>query len=144
VFWQRNCVPFELGRRKTAGGALWQAVALLAMLLLTLPEVARAAHLVLVVHAACPYDGVMVHADEMPSEAVQGDDTPRRGVSVAPEHEHQGCGALTMADRPCTFSLETAPDLASVDFALTPAQGEPAALPPRPVLSYAPKLPPPA
>jgi hypothetical protein len=126
---------------------VWQAVALLAMLLLALPEVARAAHLALVAHAACPYDGVMVHADEMPSvpsETAQRDDGAGRGVSVAPEHEHQGCGALSSADRPCTFSLTTEPSFASVDFALTPARAEPDALPPRPVLSYAPKLPPPA
>jgi hypothetical protein len=126
---------------------VWQAVALLAMLLLALPEVARAAHLVLVAHAACPYDGVMVHADDMPlvpTQTVHRDEGTGHDVSVAPEHEHQGCTALTIADRPCTFALTTQPGLASVDFALTPAQTEPEASPPRPVLSYAPKLPPPA
>jgi len=118
------------------------------VLLLGLPEVARAAHLALVAHVACPYDGVMVHADELP--AMPPEATPRQDhagpqrVSVAPEHQHHGCSALTFTDRPCTFALGTEPTISSVLFALTPAGVALAEPAPRPVLSYAPKLPPPA
>ena len=142
-----NCVPSESGRPQTVKRALWHAVALLAVLLLALPEVARAAHLVFVAHVACPYDGVMVHADELPVAAREAasreGSTGAQRVSVAPEHQHHGCSALTFTDRPCAFALTTELSLSSVLFALTPPEAERAEPSPRPVLSYAPKLPPP-
>lgn len=111
-------------------------------------EVSRVVHLLSVRHVACPYDGVLVHEEDLPAEARASSELldsagVARQASVAPRHEHDQCAGVGAVDRPCVLAAIPGPPAIRAGQATTPP------LPPvssgvaRPVLSYAPKLPPP-
>ena len=127
--------------------SLWQLLVAVCLLAGSFTEVWRVAHLLTVRHVACPYDGVLIHEDELPVEVRARSDAPSdretKHASVAPAHEHDDCAGLGPVDRPCTVVTIS-------DSSVTQArQADAAPLPPiatsttRSVLSYAPKRPPP-
>jgi hypothetical protein len=105
------------------------------------------AHLLTVRHVACPYDGVLIHDDELPVEVRARSDAPSdretKHASVAPAHEHSDCAGLGPMDRPCTVVTIYGSSV------IRAREADAAPLPPiatsttRSVLSYAPKRPPP-
>jgi hypothetical protein len=111
-----------------------------------LTDVWRFGHLIAVRHVACPYDGVLVHEDELPGgESVQGTGLRREvlPVSAVPRHDHGHCAALATADRKLALvavsaSIEARAEQGtrtSLRVVLNAECGS--------VLSYAPKLSPP-
>jgi hypothetical protein len=125
---------------------LWQLVAVLWVAGLTAPDGWRALHLAVVPHVACPYDGVLMHEDELPAGAREAaaHGSNQRAVSAVPGHHHHSCSAFEWSDRvaaPITVSRPTSCGLLAV---LPIERLETISTWPRPVLSYAPKLPPPA
>jgi hypothetical protein len=108
----------------------------------------RTAHLLLSPHFRCPYDGALVHEDELPAslltpEARNAERGPQP-VSALPRHEHHGCEAYGAAQR---FLAIVAPGRAVVRRAEVSALSVRPARQQRPalsILSYAPKLSPPA
>lgn len=123
---------------------LWHVVAVFCALGLTLPNAWRALHVALVPHVACPYDGALIHEDELAE--LKGSVTRSGELESAyiPEHHH-GCDALNWHHQP-----SAPPTVGSATLSLTLTARAPVAAPlryrawSRPVLSYAPRLPPPA
>lgn len=87
-------------RRLRAQPRLWRtcctffaAIALLAFC----GDVWRTAHLLLSAHVRCPYDGALVHADELPASLLTpaARDAARapQPVSALPRHDHHRCEA---------------------------------------------------
>lgn len=132
--------------RSGALQALWRGLALLAALSVGLPDVARVAHLLFVQHVTCPYDGALVHADEVPAAAerqhTEAENTT--GAAVAPKHDHHGCSSLSAANRPAIFVVPQQARVGCTLEELVLAQSAPMSPPKKAVLSYAPRLPPPA
>jgi hypothetical protein len=126
---------------------LWQLLLAGCLLLGLLSDVFRVAHWLAVEHVACPYDGAVVHEDELPAEArahgPRSRDPELGHVSVAPRHDHGACAAHAVADRPFVLaSFGDAPAARAEPRSTTPAMTVMARVM-RSVLSYAPKLPPP-
>ena len=137
-----RCNQRAPGRRAVV---LWQIVALCCVIGLTLPDAWRALHLMLVPHVACPYDGVMVHADELPAATDGAPRTAQSSPTLIPRHDHRGCAALDCSHHPSAM-----PAVSGATLRSTLTVSVVRKLPPRrtsfsrAVLSYAPKLPPPA
>jgi hypothetical protein len=112
-----------------------------------LSDVWRLGHLLLVRHVACPYDGVLVHADELPTVAAQGPRAGRdprlREATAAPRHEHEDCCARSAVHRPLAFAFACQNVVGALEpsLSLPSPSAEGGAV--RAVLSYAPKLSPP-
>jgi hypothetical protein len=125
---------------------LWQALVALFLLAGLLTDVWHFGHLIAVRHVACPYDGVLVHEEEVPrGESVEGVGLRREvlPVSVVPHHDHGHCAALATADRRLAI-VSVSPSIAA--RADQPARISLPVVPNaecRSVLSYAPKLSPP-
>ena len=137
-------------RPARARAPFWRALeglVALCLFIALLPDVWRLAHFVAVHHVACPYDGVLIHEDEVPSgRRAAAPDAPPHAlpVSVVPHHGHGGC---------CDLATLTRPLAAPLSLAWTAEFEERSYLAPlelqshqlrSAVLSYAPKLSPPA
>ncbi|HVY29604.1 MAG TPA: hypothetical protein VHB79_23755 [Polyangiaceae bacterium] len=118
-------------------------MALLGVLALAVPDAWRAFHVALVPHVACPFDGALVHEDELPAAGQAP--TRREGSpsSFVPEHRHHGCDAPAWRHQISHPLSVSAPELQLAPAALAVDSGRPALGFSRAVLSYAPKLPPP-
>lgn len=132
-------------RAKTWAVRLWQVVALLGALSLGLPDAWRALHVALVEHVACPYDGALVHEEELPAavRARSGARDEAHQKSFIPEHHHHGCAGNDCYQHPSPTPTVSE---AALDALLTSEvldDAAPRSEWSRSVLSYAPKLPPP-
>lgn len=144
----RNQAPGPRRRAALPPGSLWQLLVVACLLTGSLTDAWRVVHLLTERHVACPYDGVPVHADDLSTNELGAAPlVPSAGTkhaSVVPRHEHGSCGALAAADRASAVA-----DLAALCVAEA-RHAERSPLPPvvasvtRAVLTYAPKLPPPA
>jgi hypothetical protein len=109
-----------------------------------LGDVWRAGHLLVVRHSACPYDGALVHDDELPDEVATGAREARDGAAVSPRHEHHGCDVLGAIQRPTAILSAFGAAVPELE----PQADERCLVETfevrREVLSYAPRLPPPA
>ncbi|HET9931161.1 MAG TPA: hypothetical protein VFQ35_10760 [Polyangiaceae bacterium] len=118
------------------------------MLLLLLPDVFRLGHLVLVRHATCPYDGALIH-DERETVGVDPSPTgsrlpPEQAALSAPHHHEERCGLSSGAHRAVAtlrFEQSLVATVSPPPDPLVAAREEPSV---RGVLSYAPKISPPA
>jgi hypothetical protein len=112
-----------------------------------LSDVWRLGHLLLVRHVTCPHDGMLVHADELPTAATppmpSGRDARLLAASAAPRHEHENCCARSAVHRPLAFAVACRAIVSVLEpgLSLSPRAEEGGAI--RAVLSYAPKLSPP-
>lgn len=132
----------QIARRKPRL-RLWQFLAILWVAGLALPDAWRAVHLAVVPHVVCPYDGALVHEDEVPASARSLSRSEARPTAVIPEHHHHGCAALNWCRHSATVPVLTAatPERDLVASSLTSrSAGQHWS---QAVLSYAPKLPPP-
>jgi hypothetical protein len=111
-----------------------------------LSDVWRLGHLLLVRHVTCPDDGMLVHADELRAVAAPRppSDHDTRLLAAAPRHEHEDCCALAAVQRPPAFAFACQAIVGGLEagLSLRPRVAQDGAS--RAVLSYAPKLPPPA
>jgi hypothetical protein len=135
-------------RRRTAlpRRRLWQLLIAACLLAGSFPDVWRVGHLLAVRHVACPYDGVLVHEDELPADARSSLDHSAREakrVAIAPRHEHSNCASLGLVDRPLVVLAVSAPATARARQAVVAPLVRVAPAVKSSVLSYAPKLPPP-
>jgi hypothetical protein len=110
-------------------------------------DVCRPAHLLLSPHVRCPYDGALVHEDELPPSllTLAARDAARapQPVSVQPRHDHHGCDVSGAVHR---FSAILVPGGGGVRRAAASplsVQRDSRERVARSVLSYAPKLSPP-
>jgi len=97
-------------------------------------------------HVACPYDGVLVHEDELPADARASLDHSAgeaKSPSVAPRHEHSDCAGLGAMDRPLAVVAISASATVRARQTFLASLPLKATVVRRSVLSYAPKLPPP-
>lgn len=113
-----------------------------------LPDVWRLAHFVTVRHVACPYDGMLVHEEDeaAPRRRVEAPHVPPHAlpVSIVPHHGHGGCSDLATLNRPLAAPLLPSWALEYEERGyLEPLELQSHRLPTA-VLSYAPKLSPPA
>jgi hypothetical protein len=123
---------------------LWQLLIAACLLAGSFTDVWRVGHLLAVRHVACPYDGVLVHEDELPADArVSHSAREAKRVSVTPRHEHSDCADLGLVDRPLAVVAVSAPAVARVGQVAVARLALVATAVRRSVLSYAPKLPPP-
>jgi hypothetical protein len=137
-------------RRRVRTQRFWRTcqafVAALALLTLC-GDVWRTAHLILSAHIRCPYDGALVHEDELPASiltaaARDGERAPRP-VSAMPRHDHHGCQVSGAIHR---FLAIVVPRRTGVRRAVVSAPSLGRDCPKRlvlSILSYAPKLSPP-
>ena len=111
-------------------------------------DVTRAAHLLLTHHVRCPYDGALVHEDELPVGVYAADlgTSARRPlpVSAVPRHEHQECDAFSAVHRLWALVAPAQFEARRADVAVQAAPFDEQRGVSRSVLSYAPKLSPPA
>jgi hypothetical protein len=114
--------------------------------ILALPSLWQAFHLLTVPHFECPYDGALVHSDELPDNAgtARFAQTHGSGPAVVPHHDHGHCGEPSWGPRAAVvFSF--GPALIATVAWLSRTESLRLYLGSlRDVLSYAPKLPPPA
>ena len=126
---------------------LWQLLIAACLLTGSFTDVWRVAHLLAVRHVACPYDGVLVHEDELPAEvraSLGHSGRETKGVSAGPQHEHGACAGLGVLDRPLAVVAISASATIRARQTALPSLPLIATVVKRSVLSYAPKLPPPA
>jgi hypothetical protein len=142
----RNQAPAYRRKAALPTRSLWQLLVAVCLLAGSFTDVWHVAHLLTVRHVACPYDGVLIHEDELPVEVRTRSDAPSARetmhASVAPAHEHDDCAGLGPVDRPCTLvtiSGSSVIQARQADTALPPV----ATSTTRSVLSFAPKRPPP-
>ncbi len=111
-------------------------------------DVWRGAHLLLESHLRCPYDGADMHASDLPpdlrSVALAGEPRRRLPSSAVPRHEHANCDVFGAADRFAATLTVCRPTARHRMNRVAPAASECNAVRPLAVLSYAPKLSPPA
>jgi hypothetical protein len=110
-------------------------------------DVWRTGHLLLTHHVRCPYDGALVHEDELPASALTSEagiaSRAPLPVSAVPHHDHHDCDACGAVHR---FSAIIAPGrggLCRAEASLLSLQPNSQQHVARSVLSYAPKLSPP-
>jgi hypothetical protein len=110
-------------------------------------DVWRTGHLLLTPHVRCPYDGALVHEDELPPSALtleaRNSERAPLPVSAVPHHDHHDCDALGAVHR---FSAIIVPGQRSVrraEVSVLSSRLDPRHPVARSVLSYAPKLSPP-
>jgi hypothetical protein len=113
-----------------------------------LPDVLRTAHTLAVHHVACPYDGALVHEEELAPEAraaLERDRSqPQHGPALSPRHQHENCCGKVSLHRPSALvPAHPGARAATLVEVVRVASGAERAIA-RAVLSYAPKLPPPA
>ncbi|HEY0468827.1 MAG TPA: hypothetical protein VGC79_31755 [Polyangiaceae bacterium] len=139
---------FRRGVRSLRRWRIWHAVVAAFALLTFFGDVYQTAHLLLTAHVRCPLDGALVHEDEIPLGERALDDMPsRRGPrpeSAVPIHDHGDCATRGVLHRfaaivvpvRCPAGCMQACDIVALDGAESAVA--------RSVLSYAPKLSPPA
>jgi hypothetical protein len=142
-------MPRHLSRSSTPPSPPRAALRLVAAFLLAgfvLPGFWHALHSLAVPHFECPYDGALVHEDELPEEArgarsAAASNEP--GTAVVPHHDHGNCRESCWSQRPAAFFSFSRALIATVLWLqrAEPVPALPAIV--REVLSYAPKLPPP-
>jgi hypothetical protein len=127
---------------------LWQLVLAACLFVASFTDVFRLAHLLAVRHVTCPYDGVLVHEDDLEVHARADDETPAspklRRVSLGARHDHGACAGTSAADRPFAVLVLAAAPATDESALVTPPALASSEAHARPVLSFAPKLPPPA
>ena len=125
--------------------AVWQLLAAIVGIALLLCPVLRAVHFVAVRHVTCPYDGELIHEDELPQGVHEAPEASGPApVSVLPPHHHDDCRSLALSLRSVLVAaraFRAPPPPAARSLALLSAAEDEFG---RSVLSYAPKLPPPA
>jgi hypothetical protein len=139
-----------LARRPPAAPVLWRTwcalVAAFALLSL-FGDLWQAGHLLLTNHVRCPYDGALVHEDELPAGTRSRQARPfARGplpVSAVPQHEHHDCGVLGAAHRFSAAIVSGRGALERPEASESCLRLAPEFATKRSVLTYAPKLSPP-
>jgi hypothetical protein len=134
-------------RRRRPYAWTWQAFLGAFLVLGFLGDVWHAGHLLLVPHLACPYDGALVHEDDLSPEALAlaraGSLVASHPTSVAPRHEHQDCSGFSAVQRHAVIL----PSHRGPAQPTTEVPSEPCVTAGhevrRDVLTYAPRLPPP-
>lgn len=139
---------FRLEIRSQRRWRLWYAIIAAFALLTFFGDVYQTAHLLLTVHVRCPLDGALVHEDELPRGERALDEAPCRRAarpeSAVPIHDHGDCATHGVLHRfaaivvPVRVPLRCADEGGLVELHCS----ETAVV--RSVLSYAPKLSPPA
>jgi hypothetical protein len=126
----------------------WYAVIATLALLAFFGDVGRTGHLLLTHHVRCPYDGALVHDDELPPSArATGAETSARTplpVSAVPRHEHHDCDACGAVHRFSAVIVPGQGEVCRAEVSALSAQSDVQQRVARSVLSYAPKLSPPA
>jgi hypothetical protein len=127
---------------------VWQAIVAALAVLVFFGDIGQTGHLLLTAHVRCPYDGALVHEDELPSSVRTfgaGNSAPAPlPVSAVPQHEHEDCGVLGVSHRVSALVVAGRPgEVCGVERVQPPAWlgSRPRAA--RSILSYAPKLSPP-
>jgi len=128
----------------------WQALrAVLAVLavLAFFGDVWRTGHLLLTPHVRCPYDGALVHEDELPAGALAlsatGSARAPLPVSVVAHHDHDDCNAGGAVHCFSAIIVPGQPEVRRAEVSLLSSSPSPRQSVTRSVLSYAPKLSPP-
>lgn len=129
------------------GVPLWQLLGGAIAVLVLFGGVFRTIHLATVRHVSCPFDGALVHADDLPryvQEELAAQKRHAVPVSAIPPHHHDDCGSLAVSLRHFVGASKPAAVRQARDVrgALVLGVGESGFE--RSVLSYAPRLPPPA
>ncbi|HEX3853005.1 MAG TPA: hypothetical protein VGF76_00980 [Polyangiaceae bacterium] len=125
---------------------MWHAVIATLAVLTFFGDVYHTAHLLLTPHVRCPFDGALVHEDELPLSARNQTDLGRAQlpVSAVPRHEHGDCAARSAVHRFATIMLPVRRAVRCAEALGLVANGDGDGAVARSVLSYAPKLSPPA
>ena len=125
----------------------WQAFVATLAVLAFFGDVWRTGHLLLTAHVRCPYDGALVHEDELPpsSRTLEARNSERAPlpVSAVPHHDHHDCDACGAVHRFSAIILPGQRALGRAQLAVLPASLGRQQYAARSVLSYAPKLSPP-
>ncbi len=138
---------FRRGVRGQRRWRLWHAIIAALALLTFSGDVYQTAHLLLTVHVRCPFDGALVHEDELSLSERALDAASTRAsqpVSVVPRHEHGDCAAHRLVHRFAAIVVPVRDVVRGAEAVrVVTLDGSDIALA-RSVLSYAPKLSPPA
>lgn len=126
---------------------VWRWLVCISALVALLGDVWQAGHLLAVRHVACPYDGALVHEDELSNEARDGAlssaDVAENQSSIVEQHEHHGCDALGALQRQPAVAPVERVDVSRVADERCESSASPSVDARRDVLTYAPRLPPP-
>jgi hypothetical protein len=110
-------------------------------------DVWRTGHLLFTQHVRCPYDGALVHEDELPASALtrEAGNASRTAlpVSAVPHHDHHDCDAFGPVHRFSAIIVPGRGEVRGAEASLLPSRPDPRQCVARSVLSYAPKLSPP-
>ncbi|HEY2405052.1 MAG TPA: hypothetical protein VGI10_03570 [Polyangiaceae bacterium] len=122
----------------------WPQIVAVCAVLLLLGDVWSALHLLTVQHVRCPYDGALVHADELGSVGEAPAERPESSQpAAAVVHHHRSCAAFTAVHR-VAFLAASAPhgEFCALSCTVLRALSAQAFERP-PALTYAPKQSPP-
>lgn len=134
-------------RRRHPHAWTWQAFLGAFLVLGFLGDVWHAGHLLFAHHIACPYDGALIHEDELSAEALAlartGAVVATDHTSVAPRHEHQDCSEFSAVQRHAVIlPIHRGPEQPTTEEPSEPCVGCGHEVR-KDVLTYAPRLPPP-
>ena len=134
-------------RRQPHRWQAWYAVIATLALLAFFGDVGRTGHLLLTHHVRCPYDGALIHDDELPAGArTASTETSARTplpVSAVPRHEHHDCDVYGAFHRFSAIIVPGQGEVHRAEVSELSSQPDPRQRVARAVLSYAPKLSPP-
>jgi len=139
---------FRRGVRSQRRWRIWHAVIAALAVLTFFGDVYHTAHLLLTVHVRCPLDGALVHEDELALGERALDAMPSRRapqpVSAVPIHDHGDCAGHGVLHRFAAIVLPVRGPVHCAQARATVALDGAESAVARSVLSYAPKLSPPA